>query len=105
LTLLDIFLLKNLVEKTINCSNGSREEDIEATYEKLMSTLDILPKMSFVFAYVHIKAIKDMVHDNVALFQEIWEQTYEKQGEASLLEIKRYLRCYENIDMGWLNIH
>jgi hypothetical protein len=46
-----------------------------------------------------------MVHDNVALFQEIWEQTYEKQGEASLLKIKRYLRCYENIDMGWLNIH
>jgi hypothetical protein len=49
LTLLDIFLLKNLVEKTVNCSSGSREEDIEATYEKLMSTLDILPKMSFVF--------------------------------------------------------
>jgi hypothetical protein len=46
-----------------------------------------------------------MVHENVALFQEIWERTNEKQGEASLLKIKWYLRCCEDIDMGWLNIH
>jgi hypothetical protein len=72
------FLLENLVEKTINWSSGSREEDIKPAYEMFMSTLDILPKMSLLFAYVHIKAIKDMVHENVALFQEIWEQTNEK---------------------------
>jgi hypothetical protein len=35
-------------------------------------------KCHYFFAYVHIKAIKDMVHENVALFQEIWEQTNEK---------------------------
>jgi hypothetical protein len=29
-----------------------------------------------------------MVQENVALCQEIWEQTYEKQGEASFFEIK-----------------
>jgi hypothetical protein len=53
-----------------------------------MSTLDNLPKMPLFFAYVQIRAIKDMVHENVALFQEIWERTNEKQGEASLLKIK-----------------
>ncbi len=46
-----------------------------------------------------------MVHENVALFQKIWERRDENQNEASILEIKRYLRCYEDIDMGWLNIH
>jgi len=41
-----------------------------------------------------------MVHENVALFQEIWNKQIKKQGEVSLLEIKRYLRCHEDIDMG-----
>jgi hypothetical protein len=32
-----------------------------------------------------------MVCEDIALFQEIWEQTNEEQGEASLLDIGRYL--------------
>jgi hypothetical protein len=43
-----------------------------------MSTLDNMPKMPLFFAYVQIRAIKDMVHENVALFQEIWEQIDKK---------------------------
>jgi DNA-binding MltR family transcriptional regulator len=31
-----------------------------------------------------------MVHKDIALFQEIWEQTNEEQGEASFLDIKKY---------------
>jgi hypothetical protein len=34
------------------------------------------------------------------LFQEIWEQTNEEQGEASFLDIKKYFWCHEDIDMG-----
>jgi hypothetical protein len=29
-----------------------------------------------------------MVHENIALFQEIWEQTNEEQEEASLLDLR-----------------
>jgi hypothetical protein len=45
-----------------------------------------------------------MGHENIALFQEIWEQTNDEQGEASLLNIKRYFRHCEDIDMGWINM-
>jgi hypothetical protein len=46
-----------------------------------------------------------MVHKDIALFQEIWEQINEKQGEASLLDIRKYLQCHEDIHMGWINMH
>jgi hypothetical protein len=29
-----------------------------------------------------------MVHEDIALFQEIWEQTNEEQEEASLLNLR-----------------
>ncbi len=45
-----------------------------------------------------------MVHEDITLFQEIWEQTYEEQGEASLLDIRRYLQRHADIDMGWINV-
>jgi hypothetical protein len=46
-----------------------------------------------------------MVCEDVTLFQEIWEQTNDKQGEASLLDIRRYLQHSKDIDMGWINVH
>jgi hypothetical protein len=64
-----------------------------------MSPLDNLFEMSLFFAIVHIRAVENMVHEDIALFQEIWQQTDEEQGEASLLDIRKYLRCHENIDM------
>jgi hypothetical protein len=45
-----------------------------------------------------------MVHKDIALFQEIWEQTNEEQGEISLLDIRRYFLCHDDIDMGWINV-
>ncbi len=45
-----------------------------------------------------------MVCKDIALFQEIWEQTDEEQEEASLLDIKRYFQHHEDIDMGWINV-
>ncbi len=68
---------------------GSREEKIKVMYERFMSTLvDNLFKMSF-FYFVQTK---DMVRENVVMFQNIWEETNEEQGQASLLTIKRYLK-------------
>jgi hypothetical protein len=32
-----------------------------------------------------------MVRKDITLFQEIWEQTNEEQGEVSLLDIRRYI--------------
>jgi hypothetical protein len=33
------------------------------------------------------------------------EQTNEEQGEASLLDIRKYLQRREDIDMGLTNVH
>jgi DNA-binding MltR family transcriptional regulator len=57
------------------------------------------------FIVVHIKAIKDMVHEDITLFQKKWKQTNEEQGEASFLDIWTYLQHHEDIDMGWINVH
>jgi len=46
LSLFGIFLLENLIKKTINYSSGSKE-DIEVAYERFMSTLDNMPKLPF----------------------------------------------------------
>jgi hypothetical protein len=61
--------------------------------------------MSLFFVVVLTKVVEDMVHKDIALFQEIWEQTDEEQGEAPLLDIRRYLQRHENIDMGLINMH
>ncbi len=45
-----------------------------------------------------------MGRKDITMFQEIWEQTNEEQGEDSLLDIRRYLQRCENIDMGWINM-
>jgi len=57
------------------------------------------------FAFIQIRVIKDMVREDVVMFQNIWEETNEEQGQASLFTIKRYLKHYEDIDMGWVNVH
>ncbi len=75
-------------------------------YERFMSTLvDNLFKMLSFFAFVQIRVIKDMVHEDVVMFQNIWKETNEEQGQASLFIIKRYLKHCEDIDMGWVNVH
>ncbi len=72
-------------------------------YERLISPSYNLFKMSLFLTTIQIRVVKDMVHEDIALFQEIWEQTYEEQGEVSLLDLKRYLRHREDIKMGWIN--
>jgi hypothetical protein len=69
-----------------------------------MSPFDNMSKMSLFFSIVKIRVVIDMVCEDIALFQEIWEQTNEELGEASLLDIGRYLRHYDDIDMGWINM-
>jgi DNA-binding MltR family transcriptional regulator len=80
---------------------GIKEKDIEDTYERLMSPSNNLLKMSLFFAIVQIGVIKDMVCKDIALFQEIWGQINEEQGEASLLDIRKYLQRHEDIHMHW----
>jgi DNA-binding MltR family transcriptional regulator len=84
---------------------GIKDKDIEDMYERLMSPLNNLFKMSLFFAIVQIGVVKDMVCKDIALFQEIWEQINEEQGEASLLDIRKYLQCHKDIHMGWINMH
>jgi hypothetical protein len=84
---------------------GIKDKDIKDTYEKFMSPLDNMLKMSLFFVNVQIRVVKDMVHKDIALFQKNWEQIDEKQGEASLLNIRRYLQRHEAIHMGWINMH
>jgi hypothetical protein len=83
---------------------GIRNEDIEASYERFMLPSNNISKMSLFFVVVHIRVVEDMVCKDITLFQEIWEQTNEKQGEDSFLNIRRYLQCREDKDMGWINM-
>jgi hypothetical protein len=41
------------------------------------------------FAFVQLKVVKDIVHEDVIMFQNIWEETNEEQGQASLLLSKQ----------------
>jgi hypothetical protein len=66
--------------------------------------LDNLFEMSLFFTTIHIRVVEDMMHKDIALFQKIWEQTNEEQGEVSLLDIRRYFQHHEDIDMGWINM-
>lgn len=59
-----------------------------------------MDRMSLFFAFVYIHVIKDMVHKDVALVQDIWEKTNEKQGQASVMAIKRYYKHHEDMNMG-----
>jgi hypothetical protein len=52
---------------------GIKDKDIEVMYERLVSPLDNLSKMSLFFIVVHIRVVEDMVHEDIALFQENWE--------------------------------
>ncbi len=55
-----------------------------------MSPSNNLSKMSLFFIVVQTKVVSDMLREDIALCQEIWEQIWE-QGEASPLDIRRYL--------------
>jgi hypothetical protein len=70
-----------------------------------MSPLNNVFKMSLFFAIVQIRVVKDMVPKDIAWFQEIWEQIDEEQREASVLNIRKYLQCHEDIHMAWINMH
>ncbi len=37
------------------------------------------------FAFVQLKVVKDIVREDVIMFQNIWEETNEEQGQASFL--------------------
>jgi hypothetical protein len=85
---------------------GSKDEKIKVMNERFMLTLvNNLFKMLLFFAFVQIRVVKDMVHEDVVMLQNIWEETNEEQGQTSLLTIKRYLKHCEDIDMGWVNVH
>jgi hypothetical protein len=64
-----------------------------------MSPSDNMAKMSLFFIVVQIKAIEDIMCQDIALFQKIWEQTYEEHEEASFLDIMKYLQHHEDIKM------
>jgi hypothetical protein len=51
---------------------GIRDEDIKVAYQKLMSPSNNLFEMSLFFITKKIRAIKDMVREDITLFQEIW---------------------------------
>ncbi len=70
-----------------------------------MSPSDNMAKMSLFFIVVQIKAIEDIMCQDIALFQKIWEQTYEEHEEASFLDIMKYLQHHEDIKMEWINVH
>jgi hypothetical protein len=58
---------------------GSRDEKVKVVCEKFMSTLvDNLFAMLSFFALVQIKVVKDMVREDVAMFQKIWEEINEE---------------------------
>jgi hypothetical protein len=57
--------------------------------------------MSFFFITIEIRVVEDMVCKNIAFFQEIWEQINKEQREASFLDIKKYLRHCQDINMRW----
>jgi hypothetical protein len=59
---------------------GNNNEKIKATYERLMSTLDSISEMSQFFTSIQIRAIKNMVRENIMIFQNIWEVTNQEQG-------------------------
>jgi len=55
-------------------------------YERFMSTLvDNLFKMLSFFASVQIKVIKDMVHEDVVMFQNIWKETMKSKVKLHFL--------------------
>ncbi len=84
---------------------GSKDEKIKVMYERSTSTsINNLFKMSF-FAFVQISVIKDMVREDVVMFQNIWKETNEEHSQTSLFTIKRYLKHCEDIDMGLVNVH
>ncbi len=57
---------------------GIHDEDIEVAYQRLMSPSNNLTEMSLFFFDVQIKVIKDMVCEDICMFQENWEQTDEE---------------------------
>lgn len=59
---------------------ANNNEKIKATYKRLMLALNSLSEMPFFFASIQIRAIKDMVRENVVIFQNIWKVTNQKQG-------------------------
>ncbi len=65
-----------------------------------MSPSNDLSKTSLSFTTIQIKAIEDMVGEDVTLFQEFWQQIDEEQGEASFFDIRKYLQHHADIDMG-----
>jgi hypothetical protein len=40
------------------------------------------------FAFVQIRVIKDMVREDIVMFQNNWEETNEEQGQVSLFTSK-----------------
>jgi hypothetical protein len=81
----------HLLFKGQEIQEGIRNKEVEAMFERFMSPSNNLSKMSLFFVVVQIRVVNNMGCENIALFQEIWEQTNDEQGETSLLNIRRYL--------------
>ncbi len=49
-----------------------------------MSPFDNLLEMSLFFYVVQTRAINDMVHEDITLFQEIWDKQMKNKGKFHL---------------------
>jgi len=49
-------------------------------------------KMSHFFALVQMRALEDMVWEDGERIQMIWEETIEKHGQASIVDVRKYLK-------------
>ncbi len=54
--------------------------------------MDILLKMSHFFAFVQMRALDDMVWEYRKRIQTIWEEIIGEHGQASIVEIRKYLK-------------
>jgi len=75
--------VKHLLFGGTKSQQGNNYKKIETTYERFLLALDSLSEMSLLFASVQIRAIEDMVHEDVVIFQNIWEVTNQEQGQCS----------------------
>jgi hypothetical protein len=67
--------IKHLLFGGTKMWQGNNYKKIETTYKRFMSTLDNLSEMSLLFASIQIKAIENMVREDVVIFPNIWEVT------------------------------
>lgn len=61
--------------------------------------------MSFYFFFCANMLIpNNMLREVRNQFENIWEETKQEHAKASIIDVKNFLKCCENINMGWVNL-